>query len=310
MAFGFLAMPGWTENKPIFNTDFETEMLTAGWTGVGSNDYGEELIWSDRQSYSGKHSLAVVKDEDRSTEIGWESPPFAVQSDRYYRLTFRAKTSQPSYWAVFFYDRHGTLIEGDRYSLIQPAREWTEQEFYFQTKFPGETASIVFQPLTEQPLHIDDVSITPATRKDARTWADRLYASMPVIAFRAGEAEERKTQVMGMNATQNENQLLPNTIGKLKQGKPLSIVLLGDSIANDLSNSFLDVLLEDEFPQSAIAIRFTGRGSTSWLKLQHQVQQRIIAHQPDLVICEAISNDPKYLANPLSHIIDTTRKSF
>lgn len=113
---------------------------------------------------------------------------------------------------------------------------------------------------------------------------------------------------MGMNTTQNESQLLPNTIEKLKQGKPLKILLLGDSISNDLSNSFLDVLLEGEFPQSAIAVQFTGKESTSWLKLQHQVQQRIIAHQPDLVICEAISNDPKYLADPLSRIIDRTRK--
>jgi lysophospholipase L1-like esterase len=294
VALCFFAIPGWTEVKPVFVADFETEMLQTGWTGVGSNDYEEELIWSDRKFYSGKHSLAVIRDEDDEILSGWESPPFKVQDNRYYRATFWAKTSQPSYWAIFFYNRYGALIEGDRYSLIQPTSEWTQQEFYFQTKFPGETASIVFQPLTNEPLYIDDVSIMPATRADSRQWADRVYATMPAIDFKEISYERK---------------FLANTIEKLKQGKPLKILLLGDSIANDLSNSFLDVLLEREFPQSAIAVHFTGKGSTSWLKLQHQIQQRIIAHQPDLVICEAISNDPKYLTEPLSRIIDITRKA-
>jgi lysophospholipase L1-like esterase len=293
VGFGFLAIPGWAAVKPVFTTNFETEMLAAGWTGVGSTDYGDELIWSDRRSHSGKHSLAVLKEEEDKIPSGWESPPFAVQNQQYYRVTFWAKTSQPSYWAIFFYDRYGALIEGDRYSLLQPSRDWRQQEFYFQTKFPGETASIAFQPLTKEPLYIDDVSIVPATRADARQWADRIYATIPAIAFRA---------------TKHENQLLPKTIEKLKHGKPLKIVVLGDSIANDLSNSFLDVLLEGEFPKSAINIEFTGKGSTSWLKLQHQVQQRVIAHQPDLVICEAISNDPKYLVDPLLRIIDQTKE--
>jgi hypothetical protein len=294
IAFWFVTTPGWTAVKPIFATDFEIEMLAAGWTGVGSTDYGEDIVWSDRQSYSGKHSLGVIKNKDDAFGSGWESPHFAVQNHQYYRVTFWAKTSQPSYWAIFFYDRYGALLEGDRYSLVEPVQEWTKQEFYFQTKFPGETASIVFQPLTEHPLHIDDVSIVPATRTDAQKWADRLYATMPAIASRTIE---------------NRKQLLSNTIRKLKNGEPLNIVLIGDSIANDLSNSLLDVLLEHKFPKSQIKMQFTGKGSTGWLKLQQQVQQRIIIHQPDLVICEAISNDPKYLADPLLRIIDTTQKT-
>lgn len=294
VGFWFFAIPGWTTVKPVFVADFETKMLAEGWTGVGSTDYGEELIWSDRRSHSGKHSLEVLKEEDNEIFTGWESPPFAVQNHQYYRVTFWAKTAQPSYWAIFFYNQYGASIEGDRYSIVEPAQDWTQQEFYFQTKFPGETASIAFQPLTNESLYIDDVSIVPATRADARQWADRIYATMPAISFKAIE---------------NEKELLPKMIEKLKHGKPLKILLLGDSIANDLSNSFLDVLLERKFPQTAIAVDFTGKGNTSWLKLQHQVQQRVIAHQPDLVIFEAISNDPKYLAEPLSRIIDRTRKS-
>jgi GDSL-like Lipase/Acylhydrolase family len=294
LVYGICSAPAQTAVKPVFTTDLETEMLAAGWTGVGSTDYQEELIWSDREFYSGKHSLEVIKEESNEILSGWESPPFPVQNHQYYRVTFWAKTSQPSYWAIFFYNQYGALIEGDRYSIVEPAQQWTKQEFYFQTKFPGETSSIAFQPLTKEPLYIDDVSIVSATRADARQWADRLYATMPAIAFQAIE---------------NERQFLPHTIDKLKHGKPLKILLLGDSIANDLSNSLLDVLLEGNFPKSAIDVEFTGKGSTSWLKLQHQVQQRVIAHQPDLVICEAISNDPKYLADPLSRIIDKTRKA-
>ena len=291
LAYGLAGAPAQTTVKPIFSTDFETDMLMAGWTGIGSTNYGKDIIWSAQQSYSGQHSLAVIKDEEKA---GWQSPPFAVQNAQYYRVTFWAKTTEPSYWAIFFYNQYGALIEGDHYSLVEPAQQWTQQEFYFQTKFPGVTASLVFQPLTEQPLYIDDVRIVPATRADARQWADRLYTSMPALDLRA---------------TEHERQFLPHTIDKLKHGEPLNIVLLGDSIANDISNSLLDVLLEGKFPQSEIEVQFTGKGGTGWMKLQHQIQQRVIAHQPDLVLCLAISNDLQYLAAPLSHIIDTTRKA-
>jgi lysophospholipase L1-like esterase len=294
LVFCFLAIPGWAVVLPVFATDLEAEMLGAGWTGTGSMNYGKDLVWSNQHSHSGQHSLSVIKDKDSSDETGWESPHFPVKKNQYYRVKFWAKTSQPTYWAIFFYNQRGTLIEGDHYSLVQPSPHWTEQEFYFQTKYPGVTAAIAFQPLTEQPLYIDDVRITSATRNEAQKWADRLYQRMPAIHF---------------IPPNQQNQQLPNTIQKLNQGKSLNIVFIGDSIANDLSNSLFDVLLEAKFPQSHIQIQFTGKGSTGWLKLRQQVQQRIIIHQPDLVICQAISNDPKYLSLSLSSIINTTRKA-
>ncbi|MCC5659777.1 hypothetical protein LC608_22940 [Nostoc sp. XA010] len=296
LIYWLIVTPGWAEIKSIFTTDFETEMFAAGWTNVGAGEYGKNLIWSDTGSYSGKHHLSIVKHQDIAVDGGWESPPFLVKPNQYYKVSFFAKSPQPNYWTILFYNQYGALIGGDHSSLINAAQEWTKQEFYFQTKFPGVTGSIVFKPLTEQslPLDIDNLSITPVTREDVGKWVELVYGKVRTIDYKPLEAREK--------------QLLPNTIKKLKYGGNLNIVLLGDSIANDLSNSFLDILLERRFPKTHINMQFTGKGGISWLKLQSQVQQRIINHQPDLVICMAISNNPKYLSSPLLRIIDITKK--
>ena len=47
---------------------------------------------------------------------------------------------------------------------------------------------------------------------------------------------------------------LPNTFAALKQAQTLRVVLLGDTIMNDIGNSPLDILIEQDYPGARLEI--------------------------------------------------------
>lgn len=277
----------------LLSTDFESDPWKAGWTPFGAGIYGENLLWSEDRPHSGKRCLEIVP-KPGATSGGWESPPFAVKEGRWYRVSFFARSAKPAFWQILFYDRNGALVEGDHNASIDPSDDWTGREFFFRTKFPGQTATIVFYTTGGARLGIDDVTIRDAEKKEVLAAADQLWAAMPPCAA-APPADA--------------GQFLPRTAAKLRRGGPLRIVLLGDSIANDLSNSCFALLLERAFPGAQIDYLFTGRAGTGWLKLQFQVEQRLTQHRPDLIVLLALSNSPQHLADPLERLVADVRRS-
>lgn len=276
----------------LLYADFEDDVIAAGWTPVGPAAYGKQLRWCDTDAQTGTHCLAIVPVDGCPVNGGWESPAFPVTADQYYHVSFVSKTVSPAYWAICFYDGNGCLAEGDHYSIIEPSTPWRRQDFFFKTKYPGVKATIVFRPNSTDPLYLDTVSITPTSRTEVTRWADDVYAGMPRLNYAAPATA---------------GQYLPNTRTALTQGQALTIVLLGDSIANDVSNSGFDALLQRAFPSARIRAEFRGKGGTGWAKHQYQVDERVLQHQPNLVICEAISNIPEQIIPALSHLIDQVR---
>lgn len=277
--------------SPVFADDFANDPMASGWTPTGGGVYGKDLVWAAEGARAGRRSLGVVPARDGSAG-GWHSPPFAVKDKQYYRATFLARTIRPIYFAAFFYDQYGAATEGDFYTSVDPTPGWAPQEFCFRTKFPGRTAAVLFQPLSVEPLHIADLSVEPAGRAEVMAWSDRLYATMPPLEYAPPPDAGR---------------LVPRTLRKLQSGGSLRVVLLGDSISNDLSNSPFDVLLRKPFPKAKVEVRFTGRGGTGWMKHRFQVRERVLGHKPDLVIFLAISNDPARVRGDLAQIIDVVR---
>jgi hypothetical protein len=275
----------------IFADDFASDPLASGWTPTAGGTYGKDLVWAAEGPRAGRRSLSVVPAKDGSAG-GWHSPPFAVKDKQWYRATFLARTPRPIYFAAFFYDPFGAATEGDFYTSVDPTSGWAPQEFYFRTKFPGRTAAAVFQPLSAEPLHVADLSVEPVGRAKVAAWAGRLYATMPPLAY---------------DSPPDAGRLIPRTIRKLQAGGALRVVLLGDSISNDLSNSPFDVLLRGPFPKAKVDVRFTGRGGTGWMKHRFQVRERVLGHKPDLAIFLAISNDPARIRGDLGQIVDAVR---
>lgn len=84
---------------------------------------------------------------------------------------------------------------------------------------------------------------------------------------------------------------LPKTMEKLRAGKKLRVVMLGDSIINDTARSDWERLVEREYPGAKIEKIVSVRGSTGcWFYREPpRVEVFVTDHQPDLVIIGGIS---------------------
>lgn len=300
-----ICMPCMAAKHPVLSNNFETDAVAAGWSALDpgwtmyeKSGIGTTLFWTDKEAHSGKHCLGILHGTDTNKDSGWVSPKFALKEQQYYSLTFFSKASTisaaPPLWAIFFYDANGKVLEGDHYSGLTQTTTWGKQEYCFSTKFSAVTATVALRSYTSGDLFIDDVSITPVTRKYVQTWANEFARQMPPMA-----------PVVPADA----GKLIPNTLRKLKHGGPVRIAILGDSIGNDLSNSPADVLIERIFPKAKLDMQFVGRGATGWGFFQEHVQERVIDHKPDLLIFLAISNPDEAITAPLQRIIDETRKA-
>lgn len=272
MAVGCARLP------PALTTDFERDPRAAGWSVHGPEDGAARVAWSDEQPHSGGHCLTMTPDKPRLAQNGWKSAAFPVREGQYYRLRFAARTASSAGAGLWFYGSDDRLLPGDHQSTIAPAADWTRQEIYLQAKESGVTAAAVFYPLSPAPLAVDDVVVEPVRRAVVRAWLRRLAASLPAPSAAAAP---------------DLREVLPDTARRLARGQPLRILFFGDSIANDLSNARLELLLERACPGARVTIAFCGRGGTGWSRLQAELGACLLAHPPDLVVCLAVSEAPE-----------------
>ena len=87
---------------------------------------------------------------------------------------------------------------------------------------------------------------------------------------------------------------IPETMRRLREGKALTIVLLGDSIINDTSSSQFEQLLAQRYPACRITKRTSARGSTGcdWYAQENRVDEWVLRHKPDLLVIGGISHRP------------------
>lgn len=279
--------------EPRLLADFETDPIQAGWTPHGSARYGTNVLWSTEDPHTGTHCLEVRPTPPKRGSIGWESPPFQVEEGQLYRLAFWARTTSPAFWQITFQDATGAQTEGDHNSQIAASDGWAFHEHFFRAKYPGVTATLWFYVTSDAPLGIDEVRVKAATENTA--------------ALAAADRRWQEMRPAGESSTSSPKPISGPLLPKRDKNGPYRVVLLGDSIANDLSNSSLPLLLEQASPGSQVDCRFTGRGGTSWLKHQFQIEQRILQHQPDLLVLLAVSNDEEWMEAPLNRIIDECR---
>jgi lysophospholipase L1-like esterase len=180
------------------------------------------------------------------------------------------------HWALIFADPLGAPLDSDHYSAFDPADTWQPQEFMVRSRVNAATAEVRFHAM-QSALLVDDVVIEPVSRAEVGQWAERVYASLPPINVkgvpRAGGKLDRSLQ-------------------KLREGKTLRIVLLGDSIMNDIGNSPLDILLERKYPKAKVEVisSVRGGGGCEYYRLGNRVEQNVLQYRPDLLIIGGISN--------------------
>ena len=85
---------------------------------------------------------------------------------------------------------------------------------------------------------------------------------------------------------------LPKTMGRLREGGDLRVVLLGDSIMGNTSASHFDLLLMRDYPKCRIVKIASLRSSTGckYYREENRVQDYVLKHNPDLLVIGGISN--------------------
>ena len=79
----------------------------------------------------------------------------------------------------------------------------------------------------------------------------------------------------------------------LRDGGRLRVVMLGDSICNDMSNSLFETLLERSFPKTRFEVIASVRGGTGcqYYKEPGRVAEYVLRFEPDLAVIAAISHN-------------------
>jgi len=273
--------------SPLLSTGFGTDPVQAGWTPEpGKNGAGAPL-WCGERGLAGRHCITAA-------DGGWASPQFAVAPFEYYRLEFRSKAEGLGYWAIFCYDEKGNKLAADCHSSVFKSEDWLKHESCFRAHAKALKAQVSFIPIDGTRIWIAGVNVHKAEHAAAAEWADALYATLPPLQYRPPA---------GRGA------FILKAIEKLKSGKRLRILLLGDSIANDTGNSPWDALLERRYPGARIEVVISVRGGTGcqYYKDENRVKEYVLDFAPDLVIIGGISHG--YDAEAMRSVVQQIRAS-
>ena len=257
---------------PVYTTSFETPPAEEGWQCKGGVDValpGPADGWVSEDASHGQRCIAA-------TAGMWLSPPMAMEPLKFYRVDFQSKTPSPGYWVAQFFDADGREIPADDYSNVFASDDWARNVDYVLGRTGMQSARLGFRA-GQRPMLIDDVSVRAALRSEVRRWADALYATLPPVAYRPDA---------------DRWQYLQATRQKLRRRQPLRLVLLGDSIANDLGNSHFHLLIERMYPGSQITLIPSVRGGAGcwYYKERGRIKRYVLDYQPDLLMIAGVSH--------------------
>lgn len=275
----------------LLQTNFAKNPADDGWHGIMRSRIGRNIRWRDDLKVSEGHALEVMKG-------CVASPRFPFTSRQYCRVSFLAKTSIKAMVALFYYDDAGKLLPSDNYNGFDGSPGWTRRTLCFRAKPSSVMAAVVLDSSDNAvPMLIADITVESVSAAEVDQWM---------------RAEKHQLPPFLISQRNQGGKYLPKTLARLQQGEPVTIACLGDSIANDLSNGLLELYLQRLYPNANVEIGFVGRGATGFAFFQRpeQMQQRVFAHPPDLLILEAISNkDKATLDAALQSIIEQTRRA-
>ncbi len=232
--------------------------------------------------------------------LKWESSEFTCQPFQHYKLTFYSKAERQALYTVFYYDKEGDFITADTYGSINPSEKWMENIVTFRGRENAVKSRIGFINPDVPPsckagiLSIDKIEIKEATFQEMIDWADNLYTAIPPLLYRAEPGRW---------------QYIQETMRRLRQGGIIRMVMLGDSIINDTSNSNFEVLIERIYTKVDMRVITSVRGSTGcWYYHEPEnFQSYIVNRKPDLLFIGGISH--KNDIDAVRKVVTMTRKT-
>ena len=247
---------------PVYQFDFKIDPEAAGWTPEKES---ARPGWRVYEGALAGHCLDVSRGL-------WASPKLRLTAHSLYTIRFRSRGDGAAYWGLNSFDADGDPILGSICLSTDPSDDWVENEFALMTPYQatGGTSRIVFWPIRGETL-VDDIRLEPVTGGDALRIADRVLDRMPPLK-------------VPLAADRWYN--LPKTIMALHAGRPLRIVVLGDSVANDFANSLFHLRIERAYPGARITVidSVSGSATADYYLEGNRLQESALRFQPDLVI--------------------------
>lgn len=201
----------------------------------------------------------------------WESDAFPAPAYEWFQLQCRVKVDGPAYWAAIFTDAEGHDLVSDHYDGIDAGGGWQEIVSCFRSRPPAVSARIRFHLNGGKTLAVSQAAVAPVTREEVAAWADALRTGL-----------EPFPSLVGSRRITN----LPDTQRILRSGGRLRLVMLGDSIMNDIGNSPWDVLVERYHPGVHIEAATSVGASKgyAYYKQNDRVRACVLQYEPDLVM--------------------------
>ncbi len=295
LLFALLVTSGAFTQERI-DTDFSSNPMLEGWAPVGKYQFREKNTWTP----PGDETGFITANNGR-----WHSPGFEVKPFHYYLLTMEtrfevgavdgnkdASDLKGGYWAAYFYSDRGTIHPANHYSKIYPGTDWRKQEFVFMAEQGTSIAHLLFRQKSDVPMSIRRVSVEAIPDDAALAWSESVYEDLPALQYQP--PEDRHGQ-------------LGDTIQKLKNGEEVTVVTLGNSVANDLSNGSPALLLERAYPGADVRwITSVGSGKGAWyFRRKNRVEEYVLRHDPDLLIMGGVSHRGQ--AKPFGDVVDQVR---
>jgi hypothetical protein len=200
---------------------------------------------------------------------------FPVEPHQFYRLILTARLDAPAYWVLDFEDAAGNLLRADNYSALDPAPAGEPQTFMVLARHLAARARLGIRPIS-LPVDLCAARIEPVGKPDVLAWMDRLYATLPPVHLQPPPARWER---------------LGATLAALRAGRPLRLVMLGDSVANDLANGHPQLLIERAWPGAEITFIHSMEKEKAPPGYQHDnlVEPYVIRYRPDLLVIAGMS---------------------
>lgn len=253
---------------------------TIGWEFIPPSNPGG-TVYNEAEGYY----------PDKGGQLLGPSVPTCKNEFEFYSLSFDAKVAEGCHWGVFFQGREGEMLVADIYSSIYAGMD---RQHYEQVVYGRENATGL-RPFVQsvQGVEIWDMQIKRISAEEAAEWCDHIYRSLPPLSH---------------TLPANRLEFLPKTLEAMKIGRPLRIVMLGDSIINDTFNSNFQSLLLRLYPKADLRFICSVRGGKGcWYFQEPEYFKSHVADlNPDMLIIGGISHGRDIDA--IRNVIEMARK--
>lgn len=260
---------------PAYATEFETDPFEEGW-------FWDKATWENKRGEPGNAEWVERRDGGPCLEVQdgmWRSPRISLAPLTFVHVHIESKAASEGYWGLLSYDTEDVEIPASPYSQIPGSQSWITNDAAVLIPEDSTYSRVLLWP-RKDPIRADGVVVTPVSRAKALEIGERTYSQIPPV-----DPSYEDSPRTGLS----------HTLEALRGGGELTILLLGDSVSNDMANGNFQLLLERHFQGSRVTLLNkvgSGAGAKAFLE-NDRIGDMIAEHEPDLVMFGGISNTVK-----------------